>query len=222
LPLGEQTVPLPAGSWTVYAVNTSTLRAGASIASVFVAQVIDNRLKAVASIRGTTAPDPGRGGFLPDFKPQHSNYYYRRIFSSIEHGAMDYWFCARSEWVRPGDPLDRAGIGALQQKGIAVPDIMLATVFRIADSSRIVSEAIDFNLVPDESASAPMPDQYRVAWSEQATRPPTEGIGPLEKVRRWGKVWHEALRHAFDGRLQSDEAAAAGLPWDMPGAGSAQ
>jgi hypothetical protein len=201
LPLGAQSVPLPPGHWVALAINTSTGSAAAPPSvNVFLALILGSRLTAAALISGSTAPDPNEAGFPPPLEAQIPSFYYRRVLSAVDHGPLDLWVCGNTrpgQWV---DPLRQAALGVIHQQNLTLPDHLDSAVFRLADKRNWVSANFMFT-DPNGAADPAQP------WTEAAALSDTSPLSHLERVRRWGKAWHEIVRHGFAGALTQGEEA---------------
>ena len=201
-PLGAQTVPLPPGRWVALAVrNVSANPAGGPPdMSAFLALVIGGRIAAAAIISGSIAPDATGSGFASPLQLEVPSFYYRRTLSAVDHGAQDLWLCGASQPAKWNDPLSLAAIGVIRQQGLFLPDRFASAVFRLADSHNWVSA--DF-MFPDP---APTGDPVR-PWIEAAALSDAAPLSHVEKVRRWGKQWHEIIRRGFTGTLRPGDEA---------------
>jgi hypothetical protein len=201
LPLGAQSVPLPPGHWVALAINTSTgSTAAPPSVNVFLALILGNRLTAAALISGSTAPDPNEAGFPAPLETQIPSFYYRRILSAADHGALDLWVCGNT---RPGqwtDPLRQAALGVIRQQNLSLPDHLDSAVFRLADKRNWLSA----NFMFTDPTGATDPAQ---PWTEAAVLSDTGSLSHLERVRRWGKAWHEITRRGFANALIPGEEA---------------
>lgn len=206
LPLGAQSVPLPPGRWVALAVNrfdgasATTASAGPPHVDVFLALVLGGRISAAALIGGSTAPDPKDAGFPAPLEAQIPAFYYRRVLSAVDHGAVDFWLCGTTQPGRWKDALRQAAAGVIRQQGLVLGDRYDSAVFRFANDRNWISAEFMF---PDATPAAePIP-----VWIEAAALADTAPLSQLEKVRRWGKAWHEIMRRGFAGTLQPGDAA---------------
>jgi hypothetical protein len=205
LPLGAQSVPLPPGRWATVAVTSVGVdpAGGSPSASAFLALILAGRIASVAIISGSTTPDPRGAGFSPPLNLEVPAFYYRRIVSAVDHGPLDLWLCGSSQPSRWTDPLTQAAARVIRQQNLALPDRFASAVFRIADTRNWVSAEF---MYPDP---APTGGSVR-PWIEVAALPDTSALSQVEKVRRWGKQWHDIIRRGFTGTLrQGDEALVA-------------
>ena len=122
LPLGEQSVPLPPGRWLALAVASPNASDAPHSVNVFLALVLDGRINAAAVIGGSTAPDPRDAGFAAPLEAQIPPYYYRRVLSAADHGAMDFWLVGASQPARWTDPLRQAAVNVIRQQGLVFAD----------------------------------------------------------------------------------------------------
>lgn len=202
LPMGGQSVPLPAGHWTAIAVATgdASTSAGPPTTSVFLALLQGGRIGGAALIAATTAPDPHEAGFPAPLDVQVPAFYYRRVFSSVDHGALDLWVCGSTMPAKWTDPLRQAALAAIRHQDLMLADRLESAVFRLADKRNWVSA--DF-MYPDP---APTSDPVK-PWTEAAVLSDTDTLSHVEKVRRWGKQWHEIMRRSFAGTLRPGDEA---------------
>jgi hypothetical protein len=202
LPIGGQSAPLPIGRWIVIAVGTTNQVASPDppAVSVFLAQVQGRRITGAAVITGSTVSDPKGAGFAAPLELQVPSYYYRRVIASVDHGKLDLWVCGTTQPARWNDPLRQAAAATIRKQGLSLPDRFDSTVFRLADARNWLSAEFMF---PDPT---PLTDPIR-PWTETAALTDADVLPTLEKVRRWGKEWHEIVRRGFAGTLrQGDEA----------------
>lgn len=206
LPLGDQSVPLPPGDWQVLAsAGPAAAGDGPASMSVFLAMVLGGRLAGAAVISGSIAPDPKAAGFAAPLELQSPGFYYRRVFASVDHGPLDVWVTGVTHPARWPDPLRKAAAGVLRKQGLAVPEQLESAVFRLADKTNWLSAEFMFPATtPDEVPVRP--------WTEVALQPDTAVLSHLEKVRRWGKVWHTVMAAGFAGRAWSPDEARIALP----------
>jgi hypothetical protein len=163
--------------------------------SAFLALVIGGRIVAAAIITGSIAPEATGAGFSPPLHLEIPSFYYRRTLSAVDHGALDLWLCGPSQPSKWNDPLSLAAIGVIRQQGLSLPDRFASAVFRLADRRNWISA--DF-MYPDP---APTNDPVK-PWIEAAALSDTAPLSHVEKVRRWGKQWHEIIRRGFAGTLR--------------------
>jgi hypothetical protein len=202
LPMGGQSVPLPIGRWIVIAVGTSNQAASPDppAVSVFLAQIQARRITGAAVITGSTVSDPKEAGFAAPLELQVPSYYYRRVLASVDHGKLDLWVCGTTQPARWNDPLRQAAAATIRKQGLSLPDRFDSVVFRLADARNWLSAEFMF------PGPTPLTDPIR-PWTETAALTDADVLPTLEKVRRWGKAWHEIMRRGFAGTLrQGDEA----------------
>jgi hypothetical protein len=202
LPLGAQSVPLPLGRWVTVAVSSAGIDPAGDppSASAFLALVLGGRIAAIAIISGSTSPDKGSAGFTPPLNLEIPAFYYRRVIAAADHGALDLWLCGHAQPAHWTDPLSQAAARAIRQDNLALPDHFASVVFRMADTKNWISANF---MYPDP---APTGDTVR-PWTEVAALPDTAPLSHLEKVRRWGKQWHEIMRRGFSGTLRPGDEA---------------
>jgi hypothetical protein len=205
LPLGAQSVPLPVGRWLALAVATGPTTAGTPGVTVFLGLILEGRIMAAASIGGSAAPDPHDAGFAAPLEAQNPAFYYRRVLSAVDHGPLDFWVCGISVPAKWNDPLRQAAVGVLRRQSLDLPERFDSAVFRLADKRNWVSVEFMFPTPPGEDGSVP-------AWTDVATLSDALALPHIEKVRRWGKAWHEVLRRGFAGAPPSPEEAWIPLP----------
>jgi hypothetical protein len=200
--LGAQFVPLPPGRWVALAVKNVSVdpAGGPPTMSAFLALVLGGRIAAAAIISGSVAPDPRSAGFAAPLNLEIPSFYYRRVLSAVDHGALDLWLCGTTQPSRWNDPLSQAAAGVIRQQSLALADRFASVVFRLADTRNWVSA--DF-MYPDPASTT---DPVR-PWTEVATLPDTSPLSHVEKVRRWGKQWHEIMRRGFAGILRPGDEA---------------
>jgi hypothetical protein len=202
LPFGSQSVPLPPGRWLAVAVGNNPPASGVPNASVFLALVLGQEIAAAALISGSAAAEPQAAGFLVPADAQIPTFYYRRVLTAVDHGPADFWFCGASLPSKWSDPVRRAAITALAQQHIGVADRFDSAVFRLSDKRNWLSAEFMF--------PAPAGDAPARAWTEEAGLSDAAMLPHIEKVRRWGKAWHDVLRRGFEGG--GDLAGSARIP----------
>jgi hypothetical protein len=168
--------------------------------SAFLALVISGHIAAVAIITGSVAPEATGAGFSPPLQLEIPSFYYRRTLSAVDHGPLDLWLCGASQPSKWNDPLSLAATGVIRQQGLLLPDRFASVVFRLADKRNWVSA--DF-MYPDPT---PATDPVK-PWTEAAALSDTAPLSHVEKVRRWGKQWHEIIRRGFAGTLRPGDEA---------------
>lgn len=204
LPFGSQSVPLPPGHWLAVAVGNNPPTSGVPSAGVFLALVLGERVAAAALISGSTAADPQAAGFLVPADAQIPAFYYRRVLMAVDHGPADFWLCGSSlpsEW---SDPIRHAATTALAQQHIGVADRFDSTVFRLSDKRNWLAAEFMFPAPAGEGAVGP--------WTEEASLPDAAVLPHIEKVRRWGKAWHDVLRRGFEGDTNLADSARIPFP----------
>jgi hypothetical protein len=194
LPLGAQSVPLPPGRWVAVAVNNPNPPTTPPSVDVFLARIMGGHVAAAALISGSIASDPQQAGFPAPLDAQIPSFYYRRVLSAVDHGTLDLWVCGNTTPARWTDPLRQAAIGVFRQQNIALADHLDSVVFRFADTRNWMSA--DFMFADPDATTVPAPP-----WTEAAALSDTAPLSHLEKVRRWGKAWHEVMRSGFTGVL---------------------
>ncbi len=122
------------------------------------------------------------------------------MLAAADHGAVDFWVVGVSQQARWNDPLRQAAANLIRQQGLVFGDRLDSAVFRFADKRNWVSA--DF-MFPDTAATN---DAVR-PWIEAAALSDTALLSHSEKVRRWGKVWHEIMRRGFAGTLRPGDEA---------------
>jgi hypothetical protein len=205
VPLGVQSVPLPMGRWTVIAVSSGNSASGLPVTSAFLGLPAGGRIAAAAVISGSVAPEPREAGFAASLEPQIPPFYYRRVVSAVDHGRLDFWVCGTTAPARWNDALRQAAVGALRQQNLALPERMDSAVFRFADKRNWL--LVEFMFVDSSGGTEPVRP-----WIEAALQADPVTLAHIEKVRRWGKTWHDVLRRGFTGTLAQGEATRIGLP----------
>ena len=201
---GSQSVPLPPGRWLAVAVGKDPQTSGAQNLSVFLTLVLGERVAAAALISGSTAAEPQAAGFLVPADAQIPAFYYRRVLMAVDHGPADFWLCGSSlpsEWP---DPVRRAAITALAQQHIGVADRFDSAVFRLSDKRNWLAAEFMFPASTGEGTVRP--------WTEEAGLSDAALLPHIEKVRRWGKAWHDVLRRGFEGGTDLADGARIPLP----------
>ena len=205
LPLGPQSMPLPPGRWTVLAVSAGAQASGPPIVNAFLALIVGGRIAAAVVAGGSTAPDPSQAGYPPLLEVQALPVYYRRVLSAIAHGAVDLWLCGRDQPSLWKEPLRQAALGVIRGQGLMFPDRLDTVAIRLSDKRNLM--AADF-MLPDPAGAA---DPVR-PWTEVAALSDAAPLSHLEKVRRWGKVWHDVMRRGFAGQMKPGEETHVPLP----------
>jgi hypothetical protein len=204
LPFGSLSVPLPPGHWLVVAVGNSPQTSGVPNSSVFLVLMLGEQLAAAALISGSTAADPQAAGFLVPADAQIPAFYYRRVLTAVDHGPADFWLCGSSRPSEWSDPVRHAAVAALAQRHIDVADRFDSAVFRLSDKRNWLAAEFMF---PAPAAEAPARP-----WTEEAILPDAAVLPHIERVRRWGKAWHDVLRRGFDGEAVLADSARIPLP----------
>ena len=202
LPFGSQSVPLPPGYWLTVAVANNPQPSGVPNSSVFLAMVLGERVAAAAVISGSTAAEPQAAGFPVPPDAQIPAFYYRRVMTAVDHGPADFWFCGSSLPSKWTDPLRQAAMAALVQQHVGLPDRFDSVVFRLSDKRNWLAAEFMFPAPAGEAAAGP--------WTEAAALSDAAVLPHIEKVRRWGKAWHDVLRRGFEGG--ADLAGGARIP----------
>lgn len=204
LPFGVQSVPLPVGRWLALASQTGETPNGPAL-SVFLALELGGRVIAAASITGSVAADPKEAGYPAPLEAQIPNFYYRRVFSSVDHGLVDLWVTGVTSTTKWDDTYRHAVISAMQRQGVVVPAKFATVVYRLADRRNWLSAEFMF--------TDPGRDSARVRpWTEVALLPDTADVPYVEKVRRWGKAWHAIMQRGFAGGSWRPDEARIALP----------
>jgi hypothetical protein len=204
LPFGSQSVPLPPGHWLAVAVGNSPQTSSVPNSSVFLALVLGQQVAAAALISGSTAAEPQAAGFLVPADAQIPAFYYRRVLMAVDHGPADFWLCGRSPPSTWADPVRQAAIKALAQQHIGVADSFDSAVFRLSDKRNWLAAEFMFPAPAGEGAVGP--------WTEAAGLSDAAMLPHIEKVRRWGKAWHDVLRHGFEGGTDLVDSARIPMP----------
>jgi hypothetical protein len=205
LPFGSQSVPLPPGHWLAVAVGTVPETSGAPSSSVFIALVLGEQVAAAALISGSTAPEPQAAGFLVPADAQIPAFYYRRVLKAVDHGSADFWLCGSSLSSKWSDPVRHAAITALEQQHIGVADRFDSAVFRLSDKRNWLAAEFMFPALAGEETVRP--------WTEEASLSDATALLPhIERVRRWGKAWHDVLRRGFEGGADLGDSVRIPLP----------
>jgi hypothetical protein len=204
LPFGSQSVPLPPGHWLVVAVGNDPQTSDVPNSSAFLALVLGERVAAAAMISGSTVVEPQAAGFLVPADAQIPAFYYRRVLMAVDHGPADFWLCGSSIPSKWSDPLRHAAIAALAQQHIDVADRFDSAVFRLSDKRNWLAAEFMFPVPAGEARAGP--------WTEEASLSDAALLPHIEKVRRWGKAWHEVLRRGFAGGADVGDGARIPLP----------
>jgi len=205
LPLGPQSIPLPPGRCTVLAVSAGAPSSGPPIVNAFLALIVGGRVAAAVVAGGSTEPDPKQAGFPALLEVQALPVYYRRVLSAIDHGTVDLWLCGRDQPSLWKEPLRRAALGVIREQDLMFPDHLDTVAFRLSDKRNLV--AADF-MFPDPAGAA---DPVR-PWTDVAELSDAAPLSHLEKVRRWGKAWHDIMRRSFAGQMKPGEETHIPLP----------
>src|ERR1051326_1978173 len=199
-PLGAQSIPLPPGKWVALASQSGLAAAGVQERSILLAFILDGRLIAAAIIVGSTAADPRQGGYPAPLEVQVPSFYYRRVFSAIDHDKVDLWVAGFTRPANWTDPFRQNALAAFRKQSLPIPDQFNSAVFRLADKRNWLSAEFMF---PDSGTDVSPPR----AWIDAAALPDSVALPHTEKVRRWGKAWHEVMRRAFEGAPPSPDEA---------------
>ena len=197
-------MPLPPGHWLVVAVGNDPQTSGVPSSSAFLALVLGERVAAAALISGSTAAEPHAAGFLVPADAQIPAFYYRRVLTAVDHGPADFWLCGSSLPSKWSDPVRHAAIAALAQQHIGVADRFDSAVFRLSDKRDWLAAEFMF--------PAPAGDGTAAAWTEEAALSDAAVLPHIERVRRWGKAWHDVLRRGFEGGTDLADGARIPLP----------
>ncbi len=203
LPFGSQSVPLPPGHWLAVAVG-NLQPSSVPNSSAFLVLVLGERVAAAALISGSAAAEPQAAGFLVPADAQVPAFYYRRVLTAVDHGPADFWLCGSSLPSKWSDPVRHAAIAALAQLHIGVADRFDSAVFRLSDKRNWLAAEFMFPAPAEAAAAAP--------WTEEAALPDAAVLPHIEKVRRWGKAWHDVLRSGFEGGTNFSDTARIPLP----------
>lgn len=210
LPLGQQFVPLPPGRWQALAVSNGAAAGTAGVGmpggvNVFLGLVLGGRIVAAAAVGGSIAPDPGASGFPAPLEAQNPAFYYRRVLSAVDHGPLDLWICGTTAPSKWNDPLRQAALGVIRRQAVDMPERFDSAVFRFADKKNwMVAEFMFPNPGGETGAVRP--------WTEVALLTDAASLSHIEKVRRWGKAWHEVTKRSFAGDQRAVEEARVPLP----------
>ncbi len=204
LPFGSQSVPLPPGHWLAVAVGNNPPNSGVPSSSAFLVLVLGDQVAAAALISGSTAAEPQAAGFLVPADVQFPAFYYRRVLMAVDHGLADFWLCGGSLPSKWSDPVRRAAITALAQQHVGVADRFDSAVFRLSDKRNWLAAEFMFPAPAGEATVGP--------WMEEAVLPDAAVLPHIERVRRWGKAWHDVLRRGFEGGADLGESARIPLP----------
>lgn len=206
LPFGGQSVPLPPGRWIALAVaNPTAGKPGTpAVGSAFLGLIQGNNLIAAAVVSGTLKP--GDAGFAAPLEAQNGAFYYKRVIAAVDSGPVDIWVCGLTQPSRWNDPLRQAALRVLTQQGLAPPDHLDSAVFRLADKHNWLMAEFMF---PDPSETSS--DTIR-PWTDLAMLSDDEPLPHLEKVRRWGKAWHDVMVRGFNGGTLGPEVSRISLP----------
>jgi hypothetical protein len=204
LPFGSQSVPLPPGHWLVVAVGNLPQTAGVPNSSAFLALVLGEHVAAAALISGSTAVEPQAAGFLVPTDAQIPAFYYRRVLVAVDHGPADLWLCGSSLPSKWSDPVRHAAITALAQQHIELADRFDSAVFRLSDKRNWLAAEFMFPTPAGDGAAGP--------WTEEAALSDAAVLPHIERVRRWGKAWHDVLRRGFEGGTTLADSARIPLP----------
>jgi hypothetical protein len=166
--------------------------------------VLGERVAAAAVISGSTTAQPQSAGFPVPPDAQLPAFYYRRVLTAVDHGPADFWFCGSSLPSKWTDPLRQAAMTALVQQHIGVADRFDSVVFRLSDKRNWLAAEFMFPAPTGEGAAGP--------WTEAAVLSDAAVLPHIEKVRRWGKAWHDVLRRGFEGGADFADSARIPLP----------
>jgi len=204
LPFGSQSVPLPPGHWLAVAVGNDPQTSGVPNSSAFLALVLGEQVAAAMLISGSTAAEPQAAGFLVPADAQIPAFYYRRVLMAVDHGPADFWLCGSSLPSKWSDPVRHAAIMALAQQHIGVADRFDSAVFRLSDKRNWLAAEFMFPAPAGEGTPGP--------WTEEAGLSDAAVLPHIERVRRWGKAWHDVLRRGFEGGTNLADSARIPLP----------
>jgi hypothetical protein len=100
--------------------------------------------------------------------------------------------------------LRHAAITALAQQHIGVADRFDSAVFRLSDKRNWLAAEFMFPAPTGEGTVRP--------WAEEANLSDAALLPHIERVRRWGKAWHDVLRRGFKGGADLADSARIPLP----------
>jgi hypothetical protein len=204
LPFGTQSVPLPAGKWLMLAEATGPSTTGGTAVSAFLAFILGGRLVAAAAVTGSAEPDPRAMGFAPPLEAQIPAFYYRRVFASVDHGPLDLWVCGSTQTAKWSDPVRQAALRTIQQQNLEASARFDSVVYRFADQRTWLS--VEFMFPASAETEPPR------GWIESASLADPVGLSRIEKVRRWGKAWHDVMQQAFAGAPPSANEGRIAMP----------
>lgn len=205
LPFGSQSIPLPPGHWLAVAVGNNPAASGVPNSSAFLALVLGERVAAAALISGSTAAEPQSAGFLVPADAQIPAFYYRRVLTAVDHGSADFWLVGSSLPAAWTDPVRHAAITALARQHVGVADRFDSVVIRLSDKRHWLAAEFTF---PAPAGEGPVR-----SWTEEAGLSDATVLPHIEKVRRWGKVWHDVLRRGFEGGADLADSVRIPLPY---------
>jgi hypothetical protein len=98
-----------------------------------------------------------------------------------------------------------AAITALARQHVGVADRFDSVVLRLSDKRNWLAAEFAF---PAPAGEGPVS-----LWTEQAGLSDAVVLPHIEKVRRWGKAWHDVLRRGFEGGGDLADSVRIPLPY---------
>ena len=152
-PLGAQSVPLPPGKWLAMASQNGMSAAGIQGVSVLLAFILDGRIVATAFVSGSISAEPRQAGFpATPLEAQIPAFYYRRVFSAIDHDKVDFWVSGFTQPANWSDSFRQMSLEALRKQSLPIPERFDSAVFRFSDKRNWLSAEFMFPAPANETA----------------------------------------------------------------------
>jgi hypothetical protein len=205
LAFGSGQVPLPAGEWTSL-IHSNDDHVTPSVIGELLVHLVDKRLVAAVSIRGTSAPKATPDGWKL-YDGCTSAHVVVRVRSHANFGPQDCWLInpvmQPADWAGASLPIIPRGLEVLGRNGIALPPVMLMVNFFLADDRQW--RLVTYWFAPGINDPAPTPQ----GWASTTALNDPAKAAYIARMTDWTTEWAVAVRLGFAGTLRPDDISAA-------------
>ena len=183
-----QTIPLPAGTWTVLAHFRDQGRSLAQGDAVVLGRIDGNKLAGLVAVNATQLS----GGATPrPFEAcNRADYAFRKVDTYDAQGEQRCWWINHAVSVWQSQPIFQAARTELSRLGVSPPQVLMNVGLRRADANGMATTFYYFDPASEGIASA------STTWAESEWQRSRLDADParkayVQKLERWGEGWSQ-------------------------------
>lgn len=182
----DQTIPLPAGSWTVLAHFRDPGSGRARGDAVVLGRLEDNKLRGMIAINALQAS--GGASATPFEACNRQDYVFRQVDAYDAQGEQRCWWINHAVSVWQNQGVFQAAQGELTRLGVSAPQVLLNVAIRRADATGFATTYYYFDPAADGIASA-AGSWAESEWHRSRIDNDSARRAYVQKLQRWGEGW---------------------------------